>query len=232
MSRKGLTELVMIIDRSGSMNGLESDTIGGFNSLVENQRKEDGQALLSVVLFNEEAEVIYDRADLRSVCPMTEEQYAVGGCTALLDAVGGAIRHIGNVHKYAREEDVPEKTVFVITTDGLENSSREFTYERVREMIERQQERHHWEFLFLGANMDAVAEAARFGLNESRAARYEQDSEGTALTFKVISKACSSARRAADAKEMNGLFEGKSLLEEIRLDRKKRGGSAPGRKKS
>ncbi len=232
MSRKGLTELVMIIDRSGSMSGLESDTIGGFNSLVEKQRKEDGQALLSVVLFNEEAKVIYDRADLRKVRPLTEKQYAVGGCTALLDAVGGAIRHIGYIHKYAREEDVPEKTVFVITTDGLENSSREFTYEAVRKMIERQQKRHHWEFLFLGANMDAVAEAARFGLNESRAARYEQDAEGTALTFSVISDACSSARKACNAEAMNVVFESRDLLDKIRIDRKKRGGRTPGREKS
>ena len=157
MSRKGSTELVMILDRSGSMHGQESDTIGGFNKMIEEQKKEDGEAYVSVVLFNEEPDVIYDRVDLRCIALMTEEQYSVGGCTALLDAVGGAIRHIGNIHKYSREEDVPEKTIFVIITDGLENASSRFSYETVRKMIERQKERYHWEFIFLGANMDAVA---------------------------------------------------------------------------
>ena len=136
--KKGLTELVMILDRSGSMGGLESDTIGGFNGMIEKQRKEEGDALVSVVLFDDVSEVVYDRVPIAKVEPMTDKQYYVRGCTALLDAVGGAIHHIGNVHKYAREEDVPEKTIFIITTDGMENASRQYTYEKVREMIERQ----------------------------------------------------------------------------------------------
>ena len=154
--RKGLTELVMILDRSGSMRGLEADTIGGFNSMIEKQKKEEGEAFVSVVLFDDREEVIYDRTDIGKVEPMTDAQYYVRGCTALLDAVGGAIHHIGNVHKYAREEDVPEKTIFIITTDGMENASRRYTYEKVRSMIERQKEKYHWEFLFLGAKIDAV----------------------------------------------------------------------------
>ena len=154
--KKGLTELVFIIDRSGSMSGLEADTIGGFNGLLEKQKREEGEAFVSVVLFDDRSEVLYDRVDIRKVEPMNDTQYYVRGCTALLDAVGGAIHHIGNVHKYAREEDVPEKTLFIITTDGLENASRLYSYDKVRRMIERQKEKHHWEFLFLGANIDAV----------------------------------------------------------------------------
>ena len=153
---------------------------------------------------------------------MTEEQYFVRGCTALLDAVGKAICHIGNIHKYAREEDVPEKTIFVITTDGLENASREFTYEKLRNLIERQKERSHWEFLFLGANMDAVSEAARFGISASRAARYEHDAAGTALNFNVLSNIVGYARRAASASSMNAMFDSEELLEDIRKDHQKR----------
>ena len=150
--KKGLTELVFILDRSGSMHGLERDTIGGFNSMLDKQRHEEGQALVSTVLFDNESEVIHDRVDLRGIADLTEQQYTVRGCTALYDAVGGAIHHIGNVHKYARPEDVPEHTVFVITTDGMENASRHYTADRVRAMIERQKAKYGWEFLFLGAN--------------------------------------------------------------------------------
>ena len=182
-----LTELVFILDRSGSMAGLETDTIGGFNAMVEKQKKEEGEAFLSVVLFSNDSTVLYDRVDIRKVEPMTERQYYVGGCTALLDAIGDAVHHIGNVHKYAREEDRPAKTVFVITTDGMENASRRHTYDEVRRMIERQREKYGWEFLFLGANMDAVSAARRFGIREDRAVRYECDARGTALNFKVVS---------------------------------------------
>ena len=171
--KKNLTELVLILDRSGSMSGLEADTIGGFNSMIEKQKKADGEAFVSTVLFDDKTDVIYDRVPLDKVEPMTDRQYYVRGCTALLDAVGGAIHHIGNVHKYAREEDVPEKTIFVITTDGQENASRRYTYDKVRRMIERQKEVYHWEFIFLGANIDAAAEAARFGIDSHHAARYE-----------------------------------------------------------
>ncbi|MBO4382490.1 MAG: VWA domain-containing protein, partial [Clostridia bacterium] len=150
-----MTELVFILDKSGSMSGLEADTIGGFNAMIEKQKKEEGEAFVSTLVFDTRVEVIHDRLPLDKVPELTEKEYFVGGCTALLDAVGGAIHHIGNIHKYARPEDVPEKTLFVITTDGMENASREYSYERVKRMIERQQDRYGWEFLFLGANIDA-----------------------------------------------------------------------------
>ena len=189
-----MTELVFILDRSGSMSGLEQDTIGGFNSLIEKQKKEPGQTLVSTVLFDNFSEVIHDRLPLEKVPAMTDREYYVRGCTALLDAVGGAIRHIGNIHKYARKEDVPEKTLFVITTDGMENASRRYDYARVRDMIRRQQEKYGWEFLFLGANIDAAAEAKRFGIAEDHAANYNCDSAGTALNFDVIADAICSVR--------------------------------------
>lgn len=220
--RKGLTELVMILDRSGSMGGLESDTIGGFNSMIEKQKKEEGDALVSAVLFDNMQEVLYDRVEIGKVEPMDENQYYVRGCTALLDAVGGAIHHIGNVHKYAREEDVPEKTIFIIITDGLENASRRYTYDKVKQMIERQKERYNWEFLFLGANIDAVKEAGRFGIKPNRAVRYEHDSVGTQLNYDVVSKVVTGARKASSAQEMNALFDDEELLADISSDYKKR----------
>ena len=189
-----LTEIVFILDRSGSMAGLEADTIGGFNAMVEKQKKEAGEALLSAVLFSNESEVFYDRTDLRKVEPMTERQYFVGGGTALLDAIGGAVHHIANVHKYAREEDRPGKTIFVITTDGMENASRRYTYADVQKIVEHEQKKYGWEFLFLGANMDAIAQARSFGIRADRAVRYNCDGEGTSLNFKVVSKAISKAR--------------------------------------
>ena len=192
-----LTELVFILDRSGSMAGLETDTIGGFNAMIEKQTRETGDAFLSTVLFSNASTVLYDRVDIRKVEPMTERQYFVGGCTALLDAIGDAVHHIGNVHKYAREEDRPAKTVFVITTDGMENASRRYTYDEVRRMVERQRERYGWEFLFLGANMDAISAARRFGIREDRAVRYECDAKGTALNFEVVSDTIGCIREGA-----------------------------------
>lgn len=192
--RKNLTELVFILDRSGSMAGLEGDTIGGFNAMIEKQKGEPGEALVSTVLFDHESEVIHDRVDIQRIEPMTREQYYVRGCTALLDAVGGAIHHIGNVHKYAREEDRPEKTLFVITTDGMENASRKYSYDRLKTMIRRQQEKYGWEFIFLGANIDAAKEAARFGISEDRAANYHADSKGTAVVYEAVSEAVCSVR--------------------------------------
>lgn len=189
-----MTELVFILDRSGSMSGLERDTIGGFNSMIERQRKEPGKALVSTVLFDNCSEVIHDRIPLEKVPHMTEKEYFVQGCTALLDAVGRAIHHIGNIHKYARKEDVPEKTLFIITTDGMENASRRYTYDKVHAMIKRQQEKYGWEFLFLGANIDAAAEAKRFGIDESRAANFHCDEEGTALNYEVVGEAITSVR--------------------------------------
>ena len=198
--KKNLTELVFILDRSGSMTGLEQDTIGGFNAMIEKQRKEPGEAVISTVLFDNETEVIHDRIPLDRVPRLTEKEYYVRGCTALLDAVGGAIHHIGNVHKYAREEDRPEKTLFVITTDGLENASRRYTYDKVKSMIERQREKYGWEFLFLGANIDAAREAARFGIRADCAADYHADSIGTEAVYESVCEAVCQVRRAAPLK--------------------------------
>lgn len=195
--KKNLTELVFILDRSGSMMGLEKDTIGGFNAMIEKQRREPGEALISTVLFDNDAEVIHDRIPLTRVPALTEKEYYVRGCTALLDAVGGAIHHIGLVHKYAREEDRPEKTLFVITTDGMENASRRYTYDRVKAMIERQREKYGWEFLFLGANIDAAREAARFGIREECAANYHADSIGTETVYASVNEAVCQVRHAA-----------------------------------
>ena len=192
--KKNLTELVFILDRSGSMAGLEGDTIGGFNAMIEKQKGEPGEALVSTVLFDHESEVIHDRVNIQKIEPMTRQQYYVRGCTALLDAVGGAIHHIGNVHKYAREEDRPEKTLFVITTDGMENASRKYSYDRLKAMIERQKEKFGWEFIFLGANIDAAKEAARFGIREDRAANYHADSKGTAVVYEAVCDAVCSVR--------------------------------------
>ena len=185
---KNLTELVFILDRSGSMSGLEKDTIGGFNAMIEKQKAEAGEAVISTVLFDNDIDVIHDRLNLDAVPRLTEKEYYVRGCTALLDAVGGAIHHIGIVHKYAREEDRPGKTLFVITTDGMENASRRYSYDKVRAMITRQKEKYGWEFLFLGANIDAAREAARFGIDANRAANYHADSRGTEVIYQTVSE--------------------------------------------
>ena len=192
--KKNLTEIVFILDRSGSMSGLEDDTIGGFNSMIRKQKAEDGEALVSTVLFDNYTEVIHDRVDIQKIQPMTHKDYYVRGCTALLDAVGKAIHHIGNVHKYAREEDCPEKTLFVITTDGMENASREYSYDRVKKMIQHEQEKYGWEFIFLGANIDATKEAARFGITEDRAVNYHADCQGTAVIYEAVSEAVCNVR--------------------------------------
>ena len=195
--KKNLTELVFILDRSGSMSGLEADTIGGFNAMIEKQKKEAGEALVSTVLFDNDSQVIHDRVPLDRVPALTEKEYFVRGCTALLDAVGGAIHHIGNVHKYAREEDRPEKTLFVITTDGMENASRRYTYDKVRSMIQHEKEKYGWEFLFLGANIDAAREAARFGIDADRAANYHADHQGTGVIYEAVSEAVCQVRSCA-----------------------------------
>ena len=187
--KKNLTELVFILDRSGSMQGLEKDTIGGFNSLIEKQKKIEGDALISTVLFANKSKVIHDRIDVKDVKPMTENNYITGGCTALLDAIGNAIHHISNIHKYARKEDVPEHTLFVITTDGMENASRTYTYPKVKKLIENQKEKHGWEFMFLGANIDAVNVASYMGIDENRAVNFNCDSEGTDLNYEVLNDA-------------------------------------------
>lgn len=189
-----MTELVFILDRSGSMSGLEQDTIGGFNSMIRKQKQQEGAALVSTVLFNNHCQVLHDRVPLEQVQPMTEHEYYACGTTALLDAIGGAIKHIGMVHKYARPEDRPEKTLFVITTDGLENASRKYTYDRVRQMIEHEKTKYGWEFLFLGANIDAAKEAQRFGIEADRAADYHCDKQGTALNYEVIGDVVANVR--------------------------------------
>ncbi len=197
-----LTEIVFILDRSGSMAGLESDTVGGFNAMVEKQKKEPGEALISTVLFSDRHELLYDRVAPEKIEPMTERQYQVGGCTALLDAIGWTVHHVSQIHRYAREEDRPGKTVFVITTDGMENASRHYRYEEVQRMVKHEQEKYGWEFLFLGANMDAIAAARRFGIREDRAVRYACDSAGTRLNYEVVGEtvACFRAKKeiAAD----------------------------------
>ena len=189
-----LTEIVFILDRSGSMAGMESDAIGGFNAMLQKQKKEPGQALISTVLFDDKLEMIHDRVPLDQMKPMTENDYCVGGCTALLDAVGWAIKHIANVHKYARAEDRPGKTLFVITTDGMENASHQYDYKQVKELIGCQKEKFDWEFLFLGANIDAAKEAARFGIGADCAADYHCDTQGTRLNYEAVSDAICAVR--------------------------------------
>ncbi|MDD6463288.1 MAG: hypothetical protein PUF57_04875 [Clostridiaceae bacterium] len=185
--KKNLTELVFILDRSGSMAGLEGDTIGGFNAMIEKQRRQEGECFVSTVLFDNVSEVLHDRVRLSKIKPMTDKDYTVRGCTALIDAIGGAIHHIGNIHKYARREDVPEHTVFVITTDGMENASHIYSSDQVRAMIEKQKRKYGWEFLFIGANIDAVETAARYGISEDRAVNYHADSRGTQVLYESVS---------------------------------------------
>ena len=193
-----MTELVFILDRSGSMSGRERDTIGGFNAMIEKQKQEAGEALVSTILFDDRMEVIHDRVPIEQVKPLTEKEYYARGSTALLDAVGRAIRHIGIIHKYARREDVPEKTLFIITTDGMENASCEYDYDMVKKRIERQQTKYGWEFLFLGANIDAAKEAGRFGIAPSRAVDFNNDAKGIALNYTVLNETISNVRMGND----------------------------------
>lgn len=195
--KNNITELVFILDRSGSMAGLESDTIGGFNSMIKKQKNQDGLCYVSTVLFDNESEVLHDRVKLADVPKMTDKDYTVRGCTALIDAIGGAIHHIGNIHKYARAEDVPEHTMFIITTDGQENASHRYTSEQVKKMIERQKEKYGWEFLFIGANIDAVETAARYGISSDRAVNYNADAKGTHILYESVAKAVCNVRASA-----------------------------------
>ncbi len=191
--KNNITEMVFILDKSGSMSGLEKDTIGGFNSMIKKQKKEDGKAYVSTVLFSDKSTVIHDRVDISEIKPMTENDYFTEGCTALIDAVGGAIHHIRNIHKYARKEDVPENTIFVITTDGMENASHIYSGDEVKKMIEQQKEKG-WEFIFIGANIDAVETASNFGISSDRAVNYHADAQGTEVVYDNICCAVSSVR--------------------------------------
>lgn len=184
--KNNITELVFILDRSGSMSGLEGDTIGGFNSMIEKQRKQDGECYVSTILFDNVSEVLHDRVKLSGIPKMTDRDYTVRGCTALIDAIGGAIHHIGNIHKYARAEDVPEHTMFVIMTDGLENASRRYSSDEVKRMIEHEKEKYGWEFLFIGANIDSVETARHFGIGADRSVNYHADHRGTAVVFNTV----------------------------------------------
>lgn len=186
--KNNITELVFILDRSGSMSGLEGDTIGGFNSMIEKQRRQEGECYVSTVLFDNFSEVIHDRVKLSEIKNMTEDDYYVRGCTALIDAIGSAIHHIANVHKYARPKDVPEHTMFVIMTDGMENASRRYSSDKVKKMIEREKEKYGWEFLFIGANIDSVETARHFGIGADRSVNYHADHQGTAVVFETVSE--------------------------------------------
>ena len=199
--KNNITELVFILDRSGSMAGLESDTIGGFNAMIEKQKKESGKCFVSTLLFDHETNVIHDRVDLCKIEPMTEKDYTVRGSTALLDAMGDAITHIGNIHKYARPEDVPENTVFVITTDGMENASHKYSSDEVKKMVKKQKEKYGWEFLFLAANIDAVETARQFGISDDRAVNYCPDSLGTACLYETVSEAVCTVRKGKKMSE-------------------------------
>lgn len=193
--RKDLTELVFILDRSGSMEHLTADTIGGFNAMIEKQKKEKGECLVSLVIFDTVSEVLFDRVPIKDVSLLTNEQYYARGCTALIDALGGSIHHIGNVHKYARDEDRPEKTMFIITTDGYENASQMYTSDKVKDMITRQREKYGWEFLFLGANIDAVETACRYGIREDRAVKFHNDKVGIQVNYEVLADSVAEFRK-------------------------------------
>lgn len=207
--KKGLTEIVFIIDESGSMASLKSDTIGGFNSLIGKQRSEEGEALVSTVMFSTGSKVVHDRLPLADVAEMTDRDYCPQGCTALLDAVGEAVKHIGNIHKYARTDDVPEHTIFVITTDGMENASKHYSAEKVRKMISRQKEKYGWEFIFLGANIDSVSAARDIGIDAECAADYRADAGGCAVQYDAMCMAVSTVRKgrsvARESAWRNGL---------------------------
>ena len=216
--KKTLTEIVYILDRSGSMSGLEADTIGGFNSMIEKQKETGEKAYVSTVLFDDRTEVIHDRVPIEKVDKITNKEYFVRGSTALLDAVGGAIKHIINIHKYAREEDRPDKTIFVITTDGMENASMNYDYKQVKKMIEKEQKEYGWEFIFIGANIDACAEAERFGIRKERAVNYIHDDIGTKLIYEGVSQAMCAAMEADSPMGMEESLSNNRWKKEIVFD--------------
>ena len=213
--KENSTELVFILDRSGSMSGLETDTIGGFNSMLEKQKKESGEAFVTTVLFDDKYEVLHDRYDIKGVNLLTEKEYYVRGSTALLDAIGITINNIGKALSDTKEEDRPGKVLFVIITDGMENSSREFSYEKVKKMVEHQKSKYSWDFIFLGANIDAIKTANSFGISADMATNFVSDSAGTQLNYKIVSEVVSSFRKGKNVD--------KSWKDEIEKDYKKRG---------
>jgi uncharacterized protein YegL len=192
--KKDLVELVFILDRSGSMAGLEKETIAGFNRLIQQQKEVQGEALVSTVLFDDRFEVLHNRVSIQKIEQMTSKDYYVRGSTALLDAIGRSILKIRNVHKALEEENKPEKTLFFITTDGMENASVEFNYERVNEYIQLQKEKYGWEFIFIGANIDAIGTAKKFGIDADRAVNYRADKRGTNLNYKVMNETITELR--------------------------------------
>lgn len=223
--KKGLTEVVFILDRSGSMGGLESDTIGGYNSMLGKQRNEEGEALISTILFDDQVEILCDRRPVKEVKDITSKEYFVRGCTALLDAVGSGINHINEVQKSLPESERPEKTLFIITTDGMENASKKYNYQKVKKMVEKRKKKNGWEFIFLGANIDAIEVAGRFGVSANRAVRYECDSKGTKLNFDIMSRMVSCARACGSAKMMEEAFDSDDMLAPIQEDYKSRHGA-------
>ena len=223
--KKGLTEVVFILDRSGSMGGLESDTIGGYNSMLGKQRNEEGEALISTILFDDQVEVLCDRRPVKEVKDITSKEYFVRGCTALLDAVGSGINHINEIQKSLPESERPEKTLFIITTDGMENASKKYNYQKVKKMVEKRKKKNGWEFIFLGANIDAIEVAGRFGVSANRAVRYECDSKGTKLNFDIMSRMVSCARACGSAKMMEEAFDSDDMLAPIQEDYKSRHGA-------
>ena len=222
--KKGLTELVFILDRSGSMAGLESDTIGGYNAMIEKQKKEEGEARVTTVLFDDRYELLHDRIPLEAMLPVTERDYFVRGSTALLDAIGYSLQKMINVHQSTHPDFIAEKVIFVITTDGMENASREYTSDRIKQMIDHQQKAFGWEFIFLGANIDAVETASTFGISKNRAVSYFSDSAGTALNYKVVGEAVSQIREGEELSynwksDIEKHYESKGKREKITRDK-------------